>query len=230
MIRNAISKSPARVVELLGADLAPRVSMLLTSPQTRYTPKNALAHKMLWAWDNGCYTRFEPEKILRSLHRWQGIESCVYGVLPDVWADAKATLAFFDEWNAIYKSFGFKTALAAQDGLDNLDIPFDDFDALFIGGSDDFKESDALEDIVNEAHRRELWIHDRRCNFPRAILRAIALGCHSFDGQAFQRESHILAMLPYQFVERDVARSLWRKYDKRIRVNKADAQLALILD
>ena len=58
---------------------------------------------------------------------------CLFATAPDVVGDAQATLrrAYMLGW---IRYAGLPAALVAQDGLEHLAIPWDDFDALFLGG------------------------------------------------------------------------------------------------
>jgi hypothetical protein len=210
MLKNAVSKLPQRVMTQPG--LSPEIAMLLTSPQSRYAPENALACGMDWAADNGFYSVSDFDALCRSLQRWQGIPRCKFIVLPDVWGNAKETMAYFDEWVSIYEQMGFPPALALQDGIENFDIQWERLAAVFVGGSDVFKESDTCFELVQHAKQLGLHAHSGRCNHPRRILQAVAWGFDSFDGQSFQREKHIVDMLPYQLCPKRVAEQIWREF------------------
>jgi hypothetical protein len=63
---------------------------------------------------------------------------CLFATAPDVVGDAQATLrrAYMLGW---IRYAGLPAALVAQDGLEHLATPWDDFDALFLGGSTAWK-------------------------------------------------------------------------------------------
>jgi hypothetical protein len=92
--------------------------------------------------DNGCFSKnyvgderwFE---WLGSLPR----EGCLFAVAPDVVGDAQGTLARSLPWLPQIRSLGFPAAFVAQDGLEDLVVPWDWFDVLFIGGSTEWKLS-----------------------------------------------------------------------------------------
>jgi len=73
-------------------------------------------------------------------------------------------------------------ALVAQDGLESLPVPWEDFDALFIGGSTAWKLSEAARELCQEAKRRGKWVHMGRVNSLRRMQVAEAFGCDSADG------------------------------------------------
>lgn len=113
--------------------------------------------------DNEVFTgRFEPGRFVRALQRIKdahGTNDCRFVVAPDVVANARVTLRLFDRWAAVIKELGFPVALAAQDGLEALPVPWDNSDALFVGGSTEWKMSDAAAGVMWEAKQRGKWVH-----------------------------------------------------------------------
>lgn len=88
-----------------------------------------------------------------------------------------ATVRTWPVWGADNGCF----ALVLQDGM-TLDLPWSDFDALFIGGSTAFKLGPMVQRIVLEATRRGVPPHMGRVNSHRRIALAAAMGCSSADG------------------------------------------------
>jgi hypothetical protein len=80
------------------------------------------------------------------------------------------------------RALGYPAALCAQDGLEDLTLPWEDFDVLFIAGSTAWKLSKAARDITYEAKLRGKWIHMGRVNSFRRLQYAAAIGCDSCDG------------------------------------------------
>lgn len=80
------------------------------------------------------------------------------------------------------RTLGYPAALVAQDGLEHLDVPWDDFDALFIGGSTEWKLGKAAARLVAEAKRRGKHVHMGRVNSRRRWSYAEHIGCDSVDG------------------------------------------------
>jgi len=103
-------------------------------------------------------------------------------VAPDVVGDAEATLKRSMPWLAYIRELGFPAALVAQDGLEAMEVPWDDFDVLFIGGSTDWKLSDHAHALTLEAKRRGKWVHMGRVNSQVRLRRAALTGCDSADG------------------------------------------------
>ena len=80
------------------------------------------------------------------------------------------------------RELGFKAAYVGQDGAQPNDTPWSEIDALFIGGTTDWKLSQSAADLISEARRRGKWVHMGRVNSWRRIRLAHVLGCHSVDG------------------------------------------------
>ena len=68
-------------------------------------------------------------------------------------------------------------------------IPWDDFDCLFIGGDDAFKESGLIRRTCREAKRRRKWVHMGRVNGLRRLLIALDFGVDSVDGTYLLHEA-----------------------------------------
>lgn len=137
-----------------------------------------------WAADNGRFSApqdYSDEKFLAWLDRMPR-ESCLFATAPDVVGDAAATLALSLPMLPRIRAAGYPAALVAQDGLENLPIPWDEFDALFVGGTTAWKLSEAAYGLVAEANRRGKWTHMGRVNSWARFSAAAAAGYDSADG------------------------------------------------
>lgn len=148
-----------------------------------------------WAADNGC---FNPKtypghdgwlKWLDGLPR----DGCLFAVVPDVarrpdgtlGGDPAATWDQFQRYAPKVAALGFPTALAAQDGIedmDNLDEQLAAADCLFIGGSTEWKTSEAALAVAKRADEFGCWTHMGRVNSYRRYAIASAAGLDSADG------------------------------------------------
>ena len=63
----------------------------------------------------------------------------VFVCLPDVVGDARRTLELFELFE--HKTVGLKRALVLQDNIGEFNIPWNKLDALFVGGTNQFKIS-----------------------------------------------------------------------------------------
>jgi len=140
----------------------------------------------VWAADNGCYAqgdRFSLDRYLTWLGRLVPYrDTCFFAPAPDVVGDMAATLARSLPVLPEIRAKGFKAALVAQDGAERLDLPWETFDALFIGGTTAWKESEAIVGLVREAKAQGKWAHMGRVNSQDRLKRATMLGCDSVDG------------------------------------------------
>ena len=168
-----------RYPEQLGVLITPRnLSRVTTAAKGLGAP---------WVADNGAFSGFDLAAFRRMLRRIRGKPGCLFVVCPDVVADARATLARFGEWALEVRASGQPVAFVGQDGAEDLDLPWDDFDAWFIGGSTGWKLSQASADLVAQAKRRGLHVHMGRVNSMRRLRAAVDMGCDSCDGSSYSR-------------------------------------------
>jgi len=138
-----------------------------------------------WAADNGCFSRnyVGDERWLAWLAKHADHAGrCLFATAPDVVGDAQATLARSAPHLPAIRALGYPAALVAQDGLERLDVPWDAFDALFIGGSTEWKLGKAAAALVAKAKRRGKHVHMGRVNSRRRWSYAEHIGCDSVDG------------------------------------------------
>lgn len=135
----------------------------------------ALNTSRWWCLDNSVFTgKFEEKKWLKTIEKlrdWK--EKCLFVTIPDVLhrlpnksvvGDCVATLGQFRKYRSMVKDF--PVALVSQDGIreQRRDIPWDDFDCLFVGGSNNHKLGDEGRWIIEEAKIRGKWVHVGRVN------------------------------------------------------------------
>ncbi len=173
------------------------VGLLIQPGNMRSYCKRTVAYPF-WGGDNSCFTTkasgFDFWRYLEMLHHpLLDKSTCLFVNAPDVLTvasdgavvgDAKATLRRFPMWGAIIRALGFPVALVAQDGLETIldDVPWADFDVLFIGGSDAFKLGDGAKACVDEAKRRGKRTHMGRVNSLKRLRLANGWGIDTADG------------------------------------------------
>ena len=137
-----------------------------------------------WCADNGCFAdSFNAEKWWSWLKRHADrADNCRFATAPDVVGDAVATLARSLPWLPKIRALGYPVAFVAQDGIGSTDVPWDEFDCLFIGGSTEFKLGAVARRYAVEAKARGKWVHMGRVNSLRRYRYAEAIGCDSVDG------------------------------------------------
>jgi hypothetical protein len=147
--------------------------------------------------DNGCFGgKWDEDTHLAWLDRLPR-DRCLFAVAPDVYPDAAATLERSAGYFDLIRGMGFPVALVAQDGAEHLELPWADFDCLFVGGKqtpnpkDEWKLSAAAADLCRRARAHGKWVHMGRVNggpsdwrtaVGSRMERARAMGCHSADG------------------------------------------------
>lgn len=155
------------------------------SPRSRNDPDWFLSTGLPWAADNGAFSGFDPPAFLRMLGAIQGKPGCLFGVCPDVVGNAAETLSLFGQWRPTLADRQLPVAYVAQDGQEWLPVPWDKIDALFIGGSTEFKLGRHAESLTKEARSRGKWTHMGRVNARRRMRLAHAWACNSVDGTSF---------------------------------------------
>lgn len=140
-----------------------------------------------WAADNDAFLAWDEARFVRMLGRLEGQPGCLFVTTPDVVGDARATRDRFEDWRYEIVGRGLPIALVGQDGAEDLDLPWDAFDAWFIGGSTAWKLSAAAEDLTREAQRRGKWTHMGRVNSRSRLRHAMEIGCDSVDGTGWSR-------------------------------------------
>lgn len=155
-----------------------------------------------WCGDNNAFGDGYPGD--RPYLRWMSARRhlspwCSFIVAPDVVCDAPATLARSAPMLPRIRRLGFPAALVAQNGLEDLTVPWASFDALFIGGDDAWKLGPAARRLTAEAKRRGKWVHMGRVNSRQRLQYAAAIGCDSADGTylAFGPERNLPTLLSW---------------------------------
>jgi hypothetical protein len=152
------------------------------------TPKqgNPVPDGATYCADNGCYGKGYPGEAkwwawLQRVVSEFGAERCAFAVAPDVVADAEATEARSLPWLAKIRALGVPAAFVAQNGLEDREVPWAEFDVLFIGGDDEFKLGSHARAIAGEARARGKAVHMGRLN-SRKRWQYAATFCDSADG------------------------------------------------
>jgi hypothetical protein len=164
---------------------------LVCRPNTGYMLTPMIGNKVdfngtLWAADTGCFNqpeKYSQEEYLAWLReRSQYSNRCLFATAPDVVGDAEATMVKSLPMFPLLRAEGYRAALVAQDGLEDIDVPWDEFDCLFIGGTTQWKLSEAAYQLAVEAENRGKWTHMGRVNSWRRLKAAAVSGYDSADG------------------------------------------------
>jgi len=130
--------------------------------------------------------------------------TCLFIPVPDVYGDAKGTIEAYWRW---FQHFtGWPLAFVAQDGQENLDFP-DEWQALFIGGTTEWKESPAAIEVIKRGQALGKHIHVGRVNWWRryALFRQIK-GSEEFTCDGTRQR--------FEGIER--TKAAWAEYQRRL--------------
>lgn len=162
----------------------------LVSPKYCQKMDATITSRRPWAADNDCFSGLDPDAYLSMLKRLP-TEGCLFVTVPDVVANHDATLKLWDEWSPKVKAKGLPAAFVLQDGCHTYsDVP-DDADAVFVGGTTEYKLSFNVQAIILESKRRGQWVHMGRVSTQRRIRYAQSVGCDSFDSSKFSKWSEL---------------------------------------
>lgn len=137
-----------------------------------------------WAADTSCFSqpeRYSDNAYLDFLDRLPR-ETCLFATAPDVVGDAEATWQLAKGMLPQIRELGFKAALVAQNGMERMAVRWESFDALFIGGSTDWKLGPISWELGMEARAREKHLHWGRVNSLRRLWLARKARANSADG------------------------------------------------
>jgi hypothetical protein len=146
-----------------------------------------------WGCDTGCFSTkgadgFRMDPYLRWLQRRE-LSTNLFATAPDVLGDPEATLRLSLPELPKLRALGVRAALVAQDGLEDLTVPWDAFDCLFVGGrppavkgQPEWKDSPGAARLILEALARGKFVHAGRVNSQLRYDRMASLGVHSCDG------------------------------------------------
>lgn len=102
--------------------------------------------------------------------------------------DAELTMARFEEWQPLIEQVGQPVALVLQDGQNEVGVPWDAIDAVFVGGSDAFKLGEEAAQWCREARERGKWVHWGRVNSRKRMAHILGTGAaDSCDGTQWAR-------------------------------------------
>lgn len=185
---------------------SPLVLGQLLTPLTRYRYWGGP-----FAIDNGAFSGFDAGGFARLLDRmYEHRSECLFVACPDVVASARRTLELF-RMRRRWVPQGWRVALVAQDGMEDLDVPWSEMGALFIGGGDPWKDSKAALDLVRTAKIIGIHVHVGRVNTPGRYRRFTDLGADTCDGSGVSMYDHMLAKITH-----DDRRTLWGEDDGEI--------------
>ena len=179
-----IDKSPKILKEKIRSSFV--VGQLLT-PLTAYSHWGGI-----YAIDNGAFSEFREDKHKRLIKRQKNKRSsCLFVTCPDIVGSGRRTLELFKYRNR-WIPLEWPIAFVAQDGSEDLPIPWEKIKAIFIGGKDPWKDSQASADIVKTAKILGVHVHVGRVNTPKRFIHFHELGADTCDGSGIAKYDHML--------------------------------------
>lgn len=157
----------------------------LRTPLTRYARTPGIPYGL----DNGMFSGELNREVWDRMLEEAEMDAPVFACLPDVVGDARRTVELFKYFTR--HTNGIPRALVIQNGIEHVDIPWDDTAAVFIGGDDAFKISPVAFRIARVAKMLGKWVHVGRVNTAKR-LRNWAELADSGDGSGMSRFDHML--------------------------------------
>jgi hypothetical protein len=137
--------------------------------------------------DNGCFSEFR-EKTWRRMVKEAEYNRPLWVAMPDIVGDARRTVELFHQFAHVGD---VPRALVLQDGIGNVEIPWDKIDAVFVGGSDAFKIAPDAIHACKAAKMLGKWVHVGRVNTAARVRNWIGLA-DSIDGSGLCKYDHML--------------------------------------
>ena len=158
-----------------------RIGMIVTYGH-RLVPDGAQ-----WIMDNSCFgTRYpypgDDEYCKRIKEMSWKKKSCWFVTAPDVPFDAVGSLDKSRPMFSRIRELGFPVAFVGQDGIEDMDVPWEEFDTFFIGGSTEWKIGPGGRKAVSQALDHGKAVHMGRVNSLGRMWYAKQIGCMSADG------------------------------------------------
>jgi len=182
----------SEALDVCATELGCEVEQLL-SPLTGFVRQKQHAN---FAFDNGGFGGCPIDSYMRLLEREKEAKHlCRFATVPDIVGDARRTLEVFEHWK--YKMSGWPLAFVAQNGQEDLPIPWKHIHALFIGGLDkgdghgDWKLGQHAKACIRAAQAMGKYVHVGRVNTPGRFDYFKNLDVDSIDGTGLSRYTHM---------------------------------------
>ena len=118
-------------------------------------------------------------------------------------------------------------ALVIQDGMEDMEIPWDELAAVFIGGCDPWKDSKAALDIVKTAKILNKHSHVGRVNTIKRYKLYAEIGTDTCDGSGIAMYDHMLDGIARELNKKPEPTLFDEDYDASGNRNKARANVAI---
>ncbi len=183
-MRLLISSTPKILPSLLD-EFHPWVGTLVTprNGALRQAMRLWESHGCWWAADNDAFSGFDPKAYRRMLDGIAGLPGCLFVTVPDLVGTSVGTYYRWLDWAwPVEEAAQQPLAFVIQDHNQHTIVPWGEFDALFVGGTTEWKLSRHCAALVREAKARGKHVHYGRANSERRYRVAHDLGAGSVDG------------------------------------------------
>lgn len=192
-VKFLIDTSPAKMTDLAQR---PLVGGQLLTPLTRYSDWGGQ-----YAIDNGAFSGFD-RKAFDSLLERQKLHKprCLFVTIPDIVGNHKRTWEIWRYRQSWKFAEGWPHAFVMQNGAEDADHQWPCYDAIFIGGTDPWKDSKAVIDLVKTAKVFGVHVHVGRVNTVKRYRLFAEAGADTCDGSGIAMYDHML-----RNIERELA-------------------------
>lgn len=182
-------------------DVGPYLGLMIQPSTIAHAP--AIPRYGAWAYDNGAYGSkpfcpvawFDHLSMLLSTYS----DTHLFAVAPDVVGDWARTWERTEVWIQPMRKIGARVAVVLQDGATPANVPWDKFDACFIGGTTDWKLGEEAAQCVWIAHAYGMLVHVGRVNTIKRAKYFRKMAVDSIDGTMLKfhpaEQSRILTQL-----------------------------------
>jgi hypothetical protein len=205
-MRLLISGGATTVEQMLREDDYDQYLGALVTPRSGNNLNRISSWGVPYAVDNACcfnHARFNADCYVSLLRKVAACPVCpLFVTVPDQVGNHECTAYLFDRWRKRLvreRLLDLPLAFVLQDGcMYSEDVLWDFIEAVFIGGTDDFKEDVLVTcDIIPEAKARGKFVPLGRCNSRSRLRLALRSGCDSVDGSS-------LSMFPRTWIPKFV--------------------------
>ena len=152
----------------------------------------------VFAMDNSAFISFNEQKFFRLQERNKAYAAaCLFVTCPDIVGDMRRTLEVWRHRDRFAN--GFKLCVVIQNGAEDLEIPWDETPAVFIGGTDPWKDSKACLDVVRTAKMLGKHAHCGRVNQIKRYKLFAEVGADTCDGSSIALHDYKLRAIAREY-------------------------------
>lgn len=148
--------------------------------------------------DNGAFKGLDEIAFMKIVNNFKNNKKELFLAVPDIVGNHIETLKLFYKWRD--KLSDYKLAFVAQDGMTDKDIP-KEAQAIFIGGTTDYKLGKEAWKVIQKAKENNLWVHMGRVNSYKRIKYAFESNVDSVDGTQYAMFDKVYLKPALDFIE-----------------------------